>query len=353
MMQTLKNSKPFLGGAIYPLGFEKHCGHITNAFPAGSHIFTSLHIPEDQSSDYIYSVQRMCDWLYRKGYQVIADVSPRTLSYLQCNDWIELFKRYRLKRLRIDYGFSLEEVVALARRLPIAINASTISPDALLPLLDGKENLIVMHNYYPKPETGLSVENFSKRNMQFHQMGLEVCSFIPGDLQKRRPLYAGLPTLERDRLLPPFVAFALSAQETDGVFVGDIGISSKQLDWIHCYQQKDIVTMPVQTFTSSIECFHKTYTVRVDSPKTSWRLAESREYASIGRSILPENTKTRVRGCITMDNVLYQRYAGEMQIITNELPANPRVNVIGKIPKEYHFLFNMPMIGKRLRFIVS
>lgn len=352
MMQTLKNSKPFLGGAIYPLNFEKYCEHIISAFPAGSNIFTSLHIPEDQNSDYIYSVQRMCDWLYRKDYQVIADVSPRTLSYLHCEDWIGLLKQYKISRLRIDYGLPLEESVVLARRFPIAINASTISPDALLPLLNGKENLLAIHNFYPRPETGLSVENFSKRNIQFHQMGLEVYSFIPGDLQRRSPLYAGLPTLERDRFFPPFVAFALSAQETDGILVGDIGLSSKQLDWIRHYQQEDIVTIPVQPFTNSVECFHKTYTVRVDSPKTSWRLEESREYASIGRPILPENIRPRVQGCITMDNILYKRYAGEMQIVTSELPANPRVNVIGKIPKEYHSLLNMPMMGKRLRFMV-
>lgn len=47
----------------------------------------------------------------------------------------------------------------------------------------------------------------------------------------------------------------------------------------------------------------------------------------------PAQCLPRDRGVITMDNREYGRYSGEIQLIRASLPADPRVNVIGRLPE--------------------
>ena len=47
-----------------------------------------------------------------------------------------------------------------------------------------------------------------------------------------------------------------------------------------------------------------------------------------GISIASENTISRPRGAITIDNESYHRYQGELQILKKPLPPDRRVNVI-------------------------
>ncbi|MEZ5088368.1 MAG: MupG family TIM beta-alpha barrel fold protein [Micropruina sp.] len=58
--------------------------------------------------------------------------------------------------VRIDYGFTPAEVARIARAggFRIAVNASTVTADELAEL-DGLD-VVGWHNYYPRPETGLS-----------------------------------------------------------------------------------------------------------------------------------------------------------------------------------------------------
>nr|WP_257785805.1 DUF871 domain-containing protein [Planococcus halocryophilus] len=62
---------------------------------------------------------------------------------------------------------------------------------------------------------------------------------------------------------------------------------------------------------------------------------ESRQYGLIGTHLLkPENTIIRIKGSITVDNERYGRYRGELQITKRDLPADDKVNVIGKVIEE-------------------
>ncbi|WP_373877771.1 phospho-sugar glycosidase domain-containing protein [Tepidanaerobacter syntrophicus] len=44
------------------------------------------------------------------------------------------------------------------------------------------------------------------------------------------------------------------------------------------------------------------------------------------------------------------RYSGELQIILKDLPADKRVNAVGKIPKNKHILAAEIESGKKFRF---
>ena len=59
----------------------------------------------------------------------------------------------------------------------------------------------------------------------------------------------------------------------------------------------------------------------------------------------------RRTGDITLDNDGYERYAGELQILNTELPADSRVNVIGRVDEEYIPLLASLQRDTKLRFI--
>jgi len=59
--------------------------------------------------------------------------------------------------------------------------------------------------------------------------GFKLLAFIPGDADKRGPIYEGLPTLESHRYMAPCAAFiSLLSYDIDGVFIGDGIISQFQ-----------------------------------------------------------------------------------------------------------------------------
>ena len=48
----------------------------------------------------------------------------------------------------------------------------------------------------------------------------------------------------------------------------------------------------------------------------------------------------RRRRCVTMDNIGYGRYSGEIQLVRADLPADEKVHVIGEVPAEYDLLLD-------------
>jgi hypothetical protein len=58
-------------------------------------------------------------------------------------------------RARINFGFSVPEILSIAAVLPIALNASTLRATDLVPFADLDVELI--HNFYPREWTGLAM----------------------------------------------------------------------------------------------------------------------------------------------------------------------------------------------------
>lgn len=58
-----------------------------------------------------------------------------------------------------------------------------------------------------------------------------------------------------------------------------------------------------------------------------------------------------LKGWITVDNKLYGRYAGELQICLKDLPANPKVNKAGHVRKESESLLKWIGSGQKYIFL--
>lgn len=341
-----------LGFSVYVSAFPQQQEMLEEMAGTNALIFTSFHIQEEFSDNFVAQATEMCAWLKANGFRIIADVSPKTLDIFGHTSIINFASEMNLDILRLDYGFELEEMLAVAREFPIAFNASTVDRETASSIVNNGGEVYGMHNFYPRPETGLDKSWFHKVNREFTDLGLKVLAFIPGDKEKRGPIQAGLPTLESHRLLPPYVSYLDLAVNFDvhGIFVGDISISEQQLQLIQQHQE-GITALPAQLAPEHQDLYGKVFTIRPDSPLMVKRLQESREYSCPGKQIKPGNCTARANGSITMDNELYGRYSGEIQILAGDYPQDDRVNVIGSINSDYLDALNCLPNGSKIKLV--
>lgn len=306
-------------------------------------VFTSFHISEEFGPDYCGKAREMCRFLLERGYEIIGDVSKRTLEQFGSRDILSFAEEMGISILRLDYGFTDEEIRAIAGRTSIAVNASTQDQRLAWEIAGNGGSVYAIHNFYPRPETGLDEPFFQSVNQKLLDAGVKVLAFIPGDEALRGPVFAGLPTLEKHRGLPPYVCWADLCRPENrlyGVLTGDPGLSASQLSLIRDFSQSGILSVPAVLFKNSMGLYGRTFTIRPDSPSSLARLQESREYSSPGEEILPWNCGDRSKGSITMDNRLYGRYSGEIQLLKKDFPADERVNVIGHVQNGYELLLD-------------
>lgn len=342
-----------LGFSVFLSSFERQRPMLERFAGTDARVFLSLHISEEFSPDYCAGAERICRWLSDAGFRVIADVSRKTVTQFGEPDLVRLAKRFGLWALRVDYGFTEEEIGALAREIPVVLNASTTAPESARRVADAGGLVLAMHNFYPRPETGLDDDCLLRSTRALQQAGLKVLAFLPGDEMLRGPVHEGLPTLERHRGLPPSACFAdLSLRfGMDGVFAGDPGVSPRELARIRRFCQEGVLELPAKLDGAYQALYGRVFTSRPDSPARLVRFAESREYSCFGAHVEPGACPERTRGSITMDNDGYGRYSGEVQLIRESLPADPRVNVIGQVWEPY--LLTADVLPNGGRFVLT
>jgi uncharacterized protein len=294
--------------------------------------FTSLHIPEE-SGDLASRAKSLLHIAKDSGIEVFADVSARTPEHLGLNNLHEL-ESLGVVGLRLDDFFQHETIIDLAKHYKIALNSSILFEDDLFALLEGglrAEQLIAWHNFYPRRETGLDEKFFTTQNQLFKRFGIAVSAYIPGDGEKRGPLFEGLPTLEKHRETDPFVAaLELYDAGVKDVYIGDPEVSESLLERLFDFDRTRTVPFRIEGFQEG------EFRLRPDFARDVLRLMDTRSV----NPILPENTIARPLGTVTMDNDRYGRYRGEVQITLRDLPADERVNVVGRIvSKDIPLLF--------------
>lgn len=304
-------------------------------------MFTSLHIPEDDQANYGDQLKKLARLAMALDMELMADISPKSLKTLGFN-WenADRLLEWGVTGLRIDYGIDEQTIIHLSKKMKIALNASTL-PLAGLRRMKEKglviESVEAWHNFYPRPETGLGSEYFIKQNKMLVDEGMTVMAFIPGDKALRGPLYKTLPTLEKHRYASPFASFLELKHEAyvDKVLVGDPSINEESLRQFEDFDQDVIQLRAIADQKPSQSVFDKVagiHTNRPDFARDCIRSVESRHTAAIGeKELQPENCLSRPAGSITIDNVNYLRYQGEVQVTVNDLPADEKVNVLGRV----------------------
>ncbi|MBQ4253939.1 MAG: DUF871 family protein, partial [Erysipelotrichaceae bacterium] len=116
--------------------------------------FTSLHIAEEFGRDFPAKAQKLLKTIKDSGRKVIADISPRTLKALGYDDLVTFIFETGIDYLRFDFGFAPEEIIRASEFCGVALNASTCDADFIRQL---KGEVLAIHNFYPRPETGLDI----------------------------------------------------------------------------------------------------------------------------------------------------------------------------------------------------
>lgn len=301
------------------------------------YLFTSLHIPEEDLSKLDQEMPKFLKEVKRLGLELVPDISPATFEKLgvEANDYQSL-KELGFTSLRLDYGFDDFEIVkTLLKDFDLMLNASVVNEQYIL---DAKAagvdfaNISVLHNFYPKTETGLSLEYFKSINEVFIRHDIRIMAFIPGDELKRFPLYEGLPTVEKHRQCNPYVAAVELIHDcgiTD-ILIGDSKAYLETLHYIEAYMKDSVMHIPAFFNKQVSDMYDRTFEVRKDLSENVIRMLTPR---------IPEipvsNNGARVRGAITMENALSGRYSGEMQICKKAFPMDARTNVLGFIHPDY------------------
>lgn len=321
-------------------------------------IFTSLHIPEEDPEQTLSGLRRITSQTKEYDMKLMADVSSSTLEQysIKKEEASDFFSELGITSLRIDYGFSFEEIKTFSEQFQIVLNASTITEETCASLIDvgiDLAEITVCHNYYPRENTGLDAEFFLNRNQYLKEKGFMIQAFIPGDLKKRGPIYAGLPTLEEHRNIDPLDAY-MDLKENylvDEVLIGDVLMKENTIFRIKKWIDEKVLLLQVTNVSGKLpENFYDIHQNRQDVARDVVR-SESSRVVLKGRSFEPSKAKERTAGSVTLDNDLYGRYVGELQITKKNLPMDDRVNVLAQVNQSSLDLLDHITAGVKFQFM--
>lgn len=312
--------------------------------------FTSLHIPEESVADYRSETIRLMEMCRDAGLSLIIDVGPRTIGKLGLSSLHDL-KKYNITHIRIDYGFTIDEIINLTKDFNVVLNASTLTEEEIKHIINNHvdtSRISACHNFYPKPLTGLPIENVRANNDMLHRYGIQSIGFVAGDLTLRGPIHEGLPTVEEHRHMDVLrqILELKQVAKCDMIMIGDIDITEESWKKIGELQE-NYITLKAKILDDYKFICDRIHHDRVDYSAYVIRSVESREYKN--PVIMPPSE--RRLGSISMSNSLYLRYEGELEIARRDLQAEPRVNIIGQVSDDY--LQYLPYINSGMGFKIE
>lgn len=305
-------------------------------------IFSSLHIPEENPANYRHLLTRLGAAAQTHDMQLILDISAESLAHIGLAiDNANQLTKLGVTGLRVDYGLTTDEIAKLAKKIKVYLNASTIDSTFLEALIQAGVDISqveAFHNYYPKPHTGLDIPFFKQTNDFLHHHGLKIAAFVPGDGEKRQPLFEGLPTLEKHRYSNPFAAaLELETLGVDSIYIGDPALQARTTEQFAAFAKDGMLLLDCQLAPNLDPHIQKHLLKpdnnRMDPARDLIRLEKSRPaLAKIDIPPIPSNK--RPIGSILIDNNQFGRYQGEITIALRDLPAEQKTNTIGQVIPE-------------------
>lgn len=354
------------GISVYPGLDNTHAENIALIQAAArlgiKRIFTSIHIPEINTTTFQSQLQEILAAARDCAMDVVADVSPGCLELLGLQEFnLSAMQALGLTTLRLDYGFTNQEIAELSNNtlgIKLQLNASTLDEKLILQLQKAGcqlSTLEALHNFFPRENTGLAEEFVLAKNRLLHQYGIQTGAFVPSLNRPRSPLGAGLPTLELHRETSfDFSIRHLVALEVDSIFIGDSLPAQQELAQLAALEQQHIALRltSYKLTQQAQQLLGHTFTTRPDEARDVIRTCESRGCCKGLGDILPDTEpQPRPAGTVTLDNVGYQRYQGELQITRTDLPPDQRVNVLGHLDSTEQLLLPYLTANRKFKLI--
>lgn len=313
-------------------------------------MFTSLHLPESSDLDGFGAI--LSGLHHDHGVEFCADVSPVTIKRLGGGlGGAAVLRSWGVRMLRIDFGFTPEEIRGIARAsgCPIAVNASTVTASLLDELVDVRP--VGWHNFYPRPETGLTASFYRSQNELFTDRGLPLYAFLPGETSLRAPLHRGLPTVEEHRHRTAWRTYLNLRRLGPDVEVvcAEGTLLPEHLDWIAEYERSGEVTLPVSGLDGAARFLaDAAWRLRIEDAAASFRLEGTRGTTPPASA---RNADRRAAGSLQMDLDELGRYRGEVHLMRQDLPLTGLQAHIGEIAAPYRGMVDDLRPGDVVRLV--
>ena len=324
-------------------------------------VMTSLHLPEMDMARAPVECRAIAARTRPAGVTFIADVSPVTFAHLGASPANTTpLADLGLDAVRPDYGFEAAELAAMARGPgpAVVLNAADVTDERLDAVLaaapQGLAGTWAIHNYYPRPETGISLDTCIERGRRLTALDIRVAAFAASQHARRGPVHEGLPTIEDFRGLPPAraaeILFASGA--IDAVMIGDPSLDTGEVSDLAAVAGRDEIVIRARRHGEP----SREELAVMDEPLTCWAVAQylvrtGNPALRTAAAIAPRNTDARPAYSITIDNARYPRFAGTLHVVRRDLPADPRVNVVGSVDPADRLLIDLLQPGNRFRFV--
>ena len=311
-------------------------------------VFTSIHLPEDDFQKTTAAVREFSELVFEKSMHLTIDCSYHEFRKIKETPTLEKELRCsHITYLRLDFGFQEDDLISVFKDLNIhgfVLNASIMRKSEIEKMMAAfqkvSDDLMIKacHNFYPRPETGLGLEFFINQSACFKNFGIPVISCVASHSNPRGPLHLGLTTLESHRN----VSVQWAAREliatgvVNEILIGDPFASEEELEALQqtVVSPTLVVRVMEEEDLSDVErkiMYGTSHIIRPDHSDLLFRSNTSREMAGMGEKLKARSPHLRVPYSITIDNEKYGRYSGELQIVRQELLADERVNVVGRI----------------------
>ncbi len=341
-----------LGISLYPdkTTLAEDEVYLTRAYALGyRRVFTSLlQIDPANPEGSMARVRESCCAAHDRGFSVTLDIHPRVFGYLHIapND-LAYFHDMGVTTLRLDEGFGGETVASMTRNawgIGIELNMSVDNP--MLDLVesygaDGK-HLSGSFNFYPQRYTGMPLEAFQRAAARYRAHHLRSAAFItaPSARVSPWPVCEGNCTLEMHRDLP----IRLQARHlkmlnlVDDWIVGNAYASLEELSAVaeEYHRARPVIGVELDPAISAEEralLLENVQCYRGDCSPYMIRSCAGR--LTYGDRPLPAHLNRSVqRGDVLVLNEDYGQYRAEVQLALKDRPADPRVNVVGRVVAE-------------------
>lgn len=327
-------------------------------------IFTCL-ISKYDDKEFLNKFKDFISYANSKDMQVIADIEPDIMKNLNI-DFKDLtyFKDMGLYGIRLDLGFSGHEESLMSfdkNDLKIELNISSGSKylENIVEYYPNKNNLLGCHNFYPREYTGLKRSHFLKTSKEYKEMGIKTAAFISSSVAKYGPweLENGLPTLEEHRnlsiktqakdlfntnLIDDIIISNMFASEEELKILSTINKNMLNLDIILDSNISDIERKIVLDQLHFNRGDINDYAIRSTQGRIKFKKEE----------LKPNKSKEEIikKGDITIDNSLYGRYKGELQIALKDMKNNNKINIVGRVKEDELYLLNSIKPWQKFKF---
>ena len=356
-------------------------------------VFSSMWSVEGTKNEILVYFEHFVQIAHRNNMEVDLDVNPDLFEKLGADyDDISVFANLGVDILRMDVPYSMDKNKILINNpfhIKIEFNASISSElfnDQLNELASGKD-LLVCHNFYPQPYTGMKWEKYLNINQNLKKAGMKVGVFVSSQNKNTVGVWDakyGLPTIEKMRDLPldTQIRTLLAAGNIDTILIGNACASEEEFKNIkeatkeikadssnpliatllkmgasldHFQQQKKIRVNLDKNITENEKSILLDFFPHSDVGDSSEWIWRSRFPRFLNKDIpfRKHNQEVFPVGSVVIVNNNYKHYVGEVQIALRPLKNDGIRNLIGTLNEDEMEILKLVNDGDVVIFLQS